>query len=56
MLGGGIDDSEPPLFPIEMDLTQSAFQYKSVQPQVNEFFQNDKYDVRILLYTKKIFG
>lgn len=47
MLGGGNnDDSEPPLFPIEMDLTQSAFQYESVQPPINELYQDDKQNVR----------
>lgn len=50
MLGGGNNDSEPPLFPIEMDLTQSAFQYKSVQPPVNDLCLDDNDDVRIRLY------
>lgn len=43
MLGGKNDVTEPPLFPIEMDLTRTAFQYKSVQPVVN---QDDLIDVR----------
>lgn len=46
MLGGGNDnDSEPPLFPIEMDLTRTAFQYESVQSPVNELYQDDQLDV-----------
>lgn len=46
MLGGGNDDdSEPPLFPIEMDLTRTAFQYESVQMPANEHYQ-DNHDVR----------
>jgi len=36
MLGGGNDNSEPPLFPIEMDLTRNAFQYESVQSPISE--------------------
>lgn len=46
MLGGGNDDSEPPLFPIEMDLTRNAFQYESVQSPVNDDYQDNQYDVR----------
>lgn len=42
----GNTDSEPPLFPIEMDLTRNAFQYESVQPPVNEFYQEDQFGVR----------
>lgn len=46
MLGGGNDDSEPPLFPIEMDLTRTAFQYESVQPPVSENYEDDQNDVK----------
>lgn len=49
MLGGGSDDSKPPMFPIEMDLTRNAFQYESVQPPTSEDLQ-DQYDVRKLIY------
>lgn len=50
MLGGGNDDSEPPLFPIEMDLTRNAFQYESVQPPINELYQEDQHCVRKYIY------
>lgn len=46
MLGGGNSNSEPPLFPIEMDLTRTAFQYDSVQPPVSDSYQDDQHDVR----------
>lgn len=46
MLCGGNDDNEPPLFPIEMDLTRTAFQYESVQPPVSDLYQDDLHDVR----------
>lgn len=53
MLGGGNDESEPPLFPIEMDLTRTAFQYESVQPSVNENYQNDQNNVNLKdIYTR----
>lgn len=45
MMLGGDDDSEPPLFPIEMDLTRTAFQYESVQPPASELYQDDQHDV-----------
>lgn len=32
ILGGDNDTNEPPLFPIEMDLKCTAFEYNSVQP------------------------
>ncbi|KAF0767150.1 PRKCA-binding protein [Aphis craccivora] len=35
ILGGDNDTNEPPLFPIEMDLKCTAFEYDSVQPEVN---------------------
>lgn len=41
MMLGGNDDNESPLFPIEMDLTRTAFQYESVQPPVKEIYQTD---------------
>lgn len=40
MLCRGNDDSEPPLFPIEMDLTRTAFQYESVQPPVSDLYHD----------------
>ncbi|XP_060878322.1 PRKCA-binding protein-like [Metopolophium dirhodum] len=46
MMLGGNNVSEPPLFPIEMDLTCTAFQYKSVQP-VSELNQDDLNDESI---------
>lgn len=49
MMLGGNNVSEPPLFPIEMDLTCTAFQYKSVQP-VSELNQHDLNDVRKNIY------
>lgn len=50
MLGGGSDESEPPLFPIEMDLTRNAFQYESVQPPISELYQEDQHCVIIYYY------
>lgn len=46
MMLGGNDDSEPPLFPIEMDLTRNAFQYESVQSPNNDDYQDNQHDVR----------
>lgn len=54
MRGGGNDDSEPPLFPIEMDLTRNAFQYESVQPPISESFQDDQHGVSILVYVNTV--
>ncbi|XP_001946500.2 PRKCA-binding protein-like [Acyrthosiphon pisum] len=34
--GGDRDDNEPPIFPIEMDLKCTAFEYNSVQPDLND--------------------
>jgi hypothetical protein len=53
MLGGGNSSSEPPLFPIEMDLTRTAFQYESVQPPVSDCFQDDQDDVKNKIIQKK---
>jgi len=50
MLGGGNNESEPPLFPIEMDLTRNAFQYESVQAPICEDYQDDQNGVRKFLY------
>lgn len=33
--GGDSGDNEPPIFPIEMDLKCTAFEYDSVQPDLN---------------------
>jgi len=41
ILGGDSGDNEPPIFPIEMDLKCTAFEYNSVQPD--------------LIYVKKYF-
>lgn len=53
MLGGGNSNSEPPLFPIEMDLTRTAFQYESVQPSVSDYLQDDQNDVKNKINAKK---
>lgn len=34
--GGDSGDNEPPIFPIEMDLKCTAFEYSSVQPDLND--------------------
>lgn len=52
MLGGGNDDSEPPLFPIEMDLTRTAFQYESVQPAVSEIYKDDVRKICLLIISR----
>ncbi|XP_050526676.1 PRKCA-binding protein [Daktulosphaira vitifoliae] len=48
MLGGGGIDGGPcdktPLFPIEMDLNRSAFQYESVQPPCDMTYELDQDD------------
>jgi len=36
ILGGDSGDNEPPIFPIEMDLKCTAFEYNSVQPNLND--------------------
>jgi len=47
ILGGDTDDNEPPIFPIEMDLKCTAFEYDSVQPDLNDV-------TKIFLYFKLI--
>lgn len=36
ILGGDSNDNEPPIFPIEMDLKCTAFEYDSVQSDLND--------------------